>query len=216
MGRSPECPACRGPVYPAESFIASDRTPFHRACVKCRNCGKTLTSNTLNEHNQQLYCRPCYENLLNPKVVSQQPPASSQHFSFQEFHSGNYGGLVTPEDLQRKADQEKREREKAERKKRERRCPQCDRRSYPDDSVQISDIFFHKICLKCYQCNKGPDSETPMMLGPKDEKQEDNLWDKERELAPYCKFCFAKKFKISILNIQETVQTMPESSGVSL
>ena len=55
-----------------------------------------------------------------------------------------------------------------------------------------------------------------MMLGPKDEKQEDNLWEKERELSPYCKFCFAKKFKISILNIQETVQTMPESSGVSL
>ena len=55
-----------------------------------------------------------------------------------------------------------------------------------------------------------------MMLGPKDEKQEDNLWNKDQDLAPYCKFCFAKKFKISFLNIQETVQTMPESSGVSL
>ena len=78
MGRSPECPACRAPVYPAESFMASDRTPFHKSCVKCRNCTKTLTSNTLNEHNQQLYCRPCYENLLNPKNVwAHHPPPST-------------------------------------------------------------------------------------------------------------------------------------------
>ena len=56
-----------------------------------------------------------------------------------------------------------------------------------------------------------------MMLGPKEEKKEDSAFAKEEELVAYCKFCFAKKFKISILNIQETVNTMPaEESGMSL
>ena len=50
--------------------------------------------------------------------------------------------------------------------------------------------------------SRGPDKDTPMMLGPKNEKQEDKAFAEEEELQAYCKFCFAKKFKISILNIQ--------------
>ena len=64
--------------------------------------------------------------------------------------------------------------------------------------------------------DRGPDQETPMMLGPKNEKQEQKAFGEEEELQPYCKFCFAKIFKISILNIQETVNTMPENCGMSL
>ena len=54
------------------------------------------------------------------------------------------------------------------------------------------------------------------MLGPKSEKKEESAFEEKEELQPYCKFCFAKKFKVSILNIQETVNTMPETCGVSL
>ena len=213
---SPRCPACTGPVYPAEAFMASDRTPFHKSCVRCVNCKKTLTSNTLNEHMLQLYCRTCYEDIIKPKVTRGAFPAERISLSFQAFHAGNYGGLVEPGDFERREEEKKREREKAERKKKEKRCPKCDRRSYPDDSVRIDDVYFHKVCLKCFQCGSAPGADTPMVVGPREEKQEENLWSKEEDLVPYCKFCFAKKFKISILNIQETVQTMPEASGVSL
>ena len=44
--------------------MAVDRTPFHKQCVKCKQCGKGLNSATLNEHNKQLYCKPCYENVF--------------------------------------------------------------------------------------------------------------------------------------------------------
>ena len=51
-----------------------------------------------------------------------------------------------------------------------------------------------------------------MMMGP---KNQDNVFGQE-DLLPYCKFCFAKKFKVSAINIAETVTITPESSGFSL
>lgn len=198
---APTCPACERRVYPAEMVMAVDRTPFHKQCVKCKHCKKSLTAGNINAHQLQLYCKVCYEQLFNS----------------QEHCTGTYGGIVTPEDLERKAAEEAKQRALAERRKLERRCPTCDRRAYPDDSIQIGDgVFFHKVCLRCSECNKGPDDQTPMMLGPKSEKKEESAFEEKEELQPYCKFCFAKKFKISILNIKETVCTMPEPCGVSL
>ena len=84
--------------------------------------------------------------------------------------------------------------------------------AYPDDSVQVSDLWFHKVCLKCSECGRSPDENTPMMMGPKDQ---DNVFGQE-DLIPFCKFCFAKKFKVSAINIAESVTIQPEPSAMSL
>ena len=47
-------------------------------------------------------------------------------------------------------------------------------------------------CLKCTECGRGPDNDTPMMLGPK-EYSTSVFTVEEEELLPYCKFCFCKK-----------------------
>eukprot|EP00092_Neocalanus_flemingeri_P025527 GFUD01027675.1.p1 GENE.GFUD01027675.1~~GFUD01027675.1.p1 ORF type:complete len:214 (+),score=60.61 GFUD01027675.1:62-643(+) len=183
--KAPQCPACKTSVFPAESFMAADRKPFHKKCVKCKTCTKVLTSATLNEHQTQLYCQSCYVSVFMP----QKPGGES------------YGGIVTPEDLKRKEEEERKKLEKAKRAKAERRCPTCDMKTYAEDSIQVSDVFYHKACLKCVECGRGPDSETPMMLGPKD--NEDVF--AEEELEPFCKFCFAKRFKLSVLNVADSV-----------
>ena len=70
-----------------------------------------------------------------------------------------------------------------------------------------------KACLKCTECGAAPDEDTPMLLGPRDQQ---NIFGEE-DLEPFCKFCFAKKFKVSALNIAETVMTMPAGlAGMSL
>eukprot|EP00091_Calanus_sinicus_P005939 TRINITY_DN1648_c0_g1_i2.p1 TRINITY_DN1648_c0_g1~~TRINITY_DN1648_c0_g1_i2.p1 ORF type:complete len:144 (-),score=31.88 TRINITY_DN1648_c0_g1_i2:173-604(-) len=102
---SPQCPACKTSVFPAESFMAADRKPFHKKCVKCKTCSKVLTSATLNEHLTQLYCKACYDNIFMP-----QKPGGDE-----------YGGIVTPEDLKRKEEEERKRLEKAKRAKSERR-----------------------------------------------------------------------------------------------
>merc|ERR1712012_905958 len=190
---APMCPACKVRVYPAEAVMAADRKPFHKKCVKCVACGKGLTPATLNEHETQLYCNFCYENI----------------FIAHDYVCDKYGGIVTPEDLLRAEEEERKRKERKERAKKERRCPVCDMRAYPVDSVQLGDIFFHKACLKCTECQRPADADTPMMLGPKD-KSDSVFTGDDEDLEPYCKFCFAKKYNISALNIQEMVCTLVE------
>merc|ERR1711931_82683 len=182
---SPKCPACSTSVFPAESFMAADRKPFHKKCVKCKTCNKVLTSATLNEHETQLYCKACYDNI----------------FMLMAIGGGQYEGIITPEDLRRMEEEEKKRLQKAKRAKEERRCPVCDLKTYVDDSIQISDVFYHKPCLKCVECSRGPDADTPMMLGP---RENDDVFAEE-VLEPFCRFCFAKRYKLSSLNVKESV-----------
>ena len=75
----------------------------------------------------------------------------------------------------------------------------------------VSGISFHKACLRCAGCSRVADSATPMMLGPKGDG--DNVFGEE-ELEPYCNFCFARKFKISAINIADTVNIVPEEHHI--
>ena len=63
----------------------------------------------------------------------------------------------------RREEEERKEREREERRKLERRCPGCDKKVYPDDSVKVSYTFYQKACLKCIECGRSPDENTPMM-----------------------------------------------------
>ena len=44
-----------------------------------------MNPRTLNEHEEQLFCNVCYEKIFNPA----------------EFTVENYGGVITPEDIER-------------------------------------------------------------------------------------------------------------------
>merc|ERR1712228_1088397 len=50
------CPVCSMSAFPAESYMAADRTPYHRACLKCNKCCKRLTPSSMAEHDKMSYC----------------------------------------------------------------------------------------------------------------------------------------------------------------
>ena len=83
----------------------------------------------------------------------------------QDYHTAQYGGIVTPEDIKRREEEARKKLEKLERQKNKRRCPVCDMKVFPEDSVKLSDLFYHKACLTCSECGRSPDDNTPMMLG---------------------------------------------------
>jgi len=184
----PKCPACKTSVFPAESVMAADRKPYHKSCVKCISCRISLNPGTLNEHEEMLYCNLCYAKIFNPA----------------EFTVDNYGGIVTPEDIERQKEKERLEKEKMERAVNERRCPVCENKIYPEGSIIISEIPFHRQCVKCIECMRvfdGPE----MALGPPGDPCP----------KPYCKFCFAKVFGLSALNITEMCSIAPEQQILS-
>ncbi|XP_029448683.1 cysteine-rich protein 3 [Rhinatrema bivittatum] len=67
---SASCPRCRGPVYFAEK-VSSLGKSWHRFCLKCQRCNKTLSAGGHAEHDGKPYChKPCYATLFGPKGVN--------------------------------------------------------------------------------------------------------------------------------------------------
>lgn len=63
----PKCPKCDKEVYFAER-VTSLGKDWHRPCLKCEKCGKTLTSGGHAEHEGKPYCNhPCYSAMFGPK-----------------------------------------------------------------------------------------------------------------------------------------------------
>ncbi|KAL4230186.1 Cysteine-rich protein 1 [Mactra antiquata] len=60
----PLCPSCNKEVYYAEK-VTSLGKDWHRSCLKCEKCDKTLTSGEHAEHDGKPYCKePCYSGLF--------------------------------------------------------------------------------------------------------------------------------------------------------
>lgn len=62
----PNCPNCNKPVYFAEK-VTSLGKDWHRPCLRCEKCKKTLSSGSHAEHEGKPYChKPCYSALFGP------------------------------------------------------------------------------------------------------------------------------------------------------
>ena len=87
----------------------------------------------------------------------------------------------------------------------EKRCPVCGNKIYPEGAIVIpfgdTEVAFHRTCVKCIECQRTMDGKD-MALGPPGDAGP----------KPYCKFCFAKTFGISALNITEMCMIAPEEA----
>ncbi|KAG8430367.1 hypothetical protein GDO86_017920 [Hymenochirus boettgeri] len=64
------CPGCAKEVFFAEKVMSLGRN-WHRPCLRCQRCNKTLTAGGHAEHDGLPYCHvPCYGHLFGPKGVN--------------------------------------------------------------------------------------------------------------------------------------------------
>ena len=77
-----------------------------------------------------------------------------------------------------------------------------------DSEMLAPDLYYHSACIKCKECSRQPDADTPIMMAPRE--QEDVF--AQEILEPYCKFCYAKMFKTSAIKISEFVEIAPETA----
>jgi len=181
---APKCPSCRSSIFPAELVMASDRTPFHKSCVRCKICQKSLTPSTLTEHKTQLYCTPCYQQVFMIK-------------DYQQYSSGTFVGVKAKEDeasvARRKIEEEMRSKD--------RYCPECDAQVWPIDGIVVGEDSYHQSCVVCAECGLGPEQDITMVLGPKDRFRKQSSSNQ----AVYCSECYDKIPKIVPLTITETL-----------
>jgi len=176
-----------------DQTIAADRKPFHMKCIKCQTfgCSNDLTARSLRRYEEYIICEKCHDNILNNKVYG--PPE----------------GQESLEQRRRREEEERLARERAEKSRKERRCMECDKKTFPEDSEELAPgLFYHKGCMKCKECSRAPDDETPLMMAP---RETEDVFGPPL-LDPYCKFCYAKIYKMSVLAIQEVVTIAPEIS----
>ncbi|GAA5887938.1 hypothetical protein JCM16303_005638 [Sporobolomyces ruberrimus] len=60
FGGAPKCPTCQRSVYFAEQTLGPGGRSFHKLCLKCVNCGKSLEPRLLVDHDGQAYCKACH------------------------------------------------------------------------------------------------------------------------------------------------------------
>ena len=59
LGGTPKCARCAKAVYFAEQVKAVGKT-WHKACLRCAQCGHTLDTGRLVDREGDPFCRPCY------------------------------------------------------------------------------------------------------------------------------------------------------------
>nr|XP_031544433.1 cysteine-rich protein 3 isoform X1 [Vicugna pacos] len=85
-GETSLCPSCEEPVYFAEKVMSLGRN-WHRPCLRCQRCRKTLTAGSHAEHDGVPYCHiPCYGYLFGPKG---QPHLKVASWSSRSFDPAN-------------------------------------------------------------------------------------------------------------------------------
>jgi len=73
FGGAPKCGRCEKSVYANEQIIAAGGSWHKRGCFTCKDCNKSLDSNTVTERKPEegdkgeIYCRGCYGKHFGPK-----------------------------------------------------------------------------------------------------------------------------------------------------
>ncbi|XP_026883109.1 cysteine-rich protein 2 [Electrophorus electricus] len=153
-----KCPKCDKTVYFAEK-VTSLGKDWHKFCLKCERCSKTLTAGGHAEHDGKPFChKPCYAALFGPKGVNiggagsyvYEAPANSNP------PSATVDSVPKPEDKRLPA--ASRAPSKAGSvttfSGEASTCPRCNKKVYFAEKVTSLGKDWHRPCLRCERCSK--------------------------------------------------------------
>ncbi|XP_063078915.1 cysteine-rich protein 2-like [Engraulis encrasicolus] len=182
-----KCPKCDKTVYFAEK-VTSLGKDWHKFCLKCERCNKTLNSGGHAEHDGKPYChKPCYAALYGPKGVNIGGAGSYVYDTPPTEGATTDGSASVPTATETKAEERKASAPKGPVKAasftsfagQPNVCPRCNKTVYFAEKVTSLGKDWHKFCLKCERCQK--------TLNPGGHA--------EHEGQPYChKPCYATLF----------------------
>ncbi|KAL3841671.1 hypothetical protein ACJMK2_019785 [Sinanodonta woodiana] len=168
---SDRCPRCGHRVYFAEEQRALGKL-WHKLCFKCATCNKLLDSTTCTEHEGEAFCKACYGRLFGPKGYGFAGGASglSANADYVTQEPTSFAQAQAAPMLQRNDSSSRWGGSDA--------CPRCGKAVYFAEEVRAIQRKWHKLCLRCANCDKLLDSYTVT----------------EHEGDAFCKACYGKKF----------------------
>ncbi|XP_060074511.1 muscle LIM protein Mlp84B-like [Ylistrum balloti] len=168
------CLRCGHTVYYAEEVRAMGRK-WHKICLSCGHCGKPLDSSTCTDHDGDIFCRNCYGKLFGPKgygyaggamLLSMDTgrPYEIPLDNVSHYAQAQAAPVINGGGGNRFGGGEK--------------CPRCQKTVFFAEEARANGRKWHKLCLKCANCNKMLDSTT--------------CTDHDGEA--YCKACYGRMF----------------------
>ncbi|XP_019621940.1 PREDICTED: cysteine-rich protein 2-like [Branchiostoma belcheri] len=156
----PKCPTCAKEVYFAEK-VTSLGKDWHRGCLKCQRCNKTLSPGGHAEHDNKPYCnQPCYGVLFGPKGVN---IGGAGAFVYEDKRRTRRQPFTIPQ-----------AREETLLYPKMPNCPKCNKAVYFAERYRSLGKDWHRACLRCEKCSK--------VLQPGSHA--------EHEGKPYCTKCY--------------------------
>ncbi|KAF9427411.1 Cysteine and glycine-rich protein 1 [Podila epigama] len=73
------CPRCQKTVYAAESALAPGGLKFHKLCLRCFECSKSLDSTNITDRQGEILCKTCYSKKYGAKGYGYGGGASMLH-----------------------------------------------------------------------------------------------------------------------------------------
>ncbi|XP_047657286.1 cysteine-rich protein 2-like isoform X1 [Tachysurus fulvidraco] len=178
-----KCPRCEKTVYFAEK-VSSLGKDWHKFCLKCERCNKTLNPGGHAEHDGKPYChKPCYATLYGPKGVNIGGAGSYMYETLVSEVQTTTTTTTPPRAEERKPTAPPRGPVKAASFSsftgEPNRCPRCSKTVYFAEKVMSLGKDWHRPCLRCERCSK--------TLAPGGHAEHDG--------QPYChKPCYAVLF----------------------
>ncbi|KAF7690678.1 cysteine-rich protein 2-like isoform X1 [Silurus meridionalis] len=177
-----KCPGCEKTVYFAEK-VSSLGKDWHKFCLKCDRCNKTLTPGGHAEHDGKPYChKPCYATLYGPKGVN--IGGAGSYIYKTPVNEEQISSTTTPPRAEeRRTTAPPRGPVKAASfssfSGEPNTCPRCNKTVFFAEKVMSLGKNWHRPCLRCERCSK--------TLAPGSHAEHDS--------QPYChKPCYAVLF----------------------
>ncbi|KFH67174.1 hypothetical protein MVEG_07697 [Podila verticillata NRRL 6337] len=73
------CPRCQKTVYAAESALAPGGGKYHKMCLRCMECSKSLDSTNITDRQGEILCKTCYSKKYGAKGYGYGSGASMLH-----------------------------------------------------------------------------------------------------------------------------------------
>jgi len=173
-GSAEKCHVCAKTVYATEKIVVEDKEDkrtYHKACLKCTHCAKTLSLGNYASMSGVMYCKPHFKQLFatkgnydegfgKDKLTKKWAPAAGTVVGMAAPGGASFVPVESTTTISPSTEKKETPSGIASRFKSspgQDKCTQCAKTVYATERIVVEDKedkkVFHKACLRCSHCS---------------------------------------------------------------